>query len=103
MSTKFRKNSVLCSSAYLLLSAVATAATLRVPAAYPTIAAAIEAAHNGDRIVVADGVYTGNGNRDLDFAGKRIRLRSENGPENCIIDCQASQADPHRAFRFHSG
>jgi len=53
-------------------------------------------------VVVLDGVYTGPGNRDLDFGGRLITLRSENGPDNCIIDCQGAEADPHRGFNFHS-
>jgi len=67
-----------------------------------TIQAGINAAVNGDTVWVADGTYTGVGNRDLDFGGKLITVRSENGPENCIIDCQASETDPHRGFYFHS-
>src|SRR5262245_5385852 len=83
----------------LLLAATASASTLRVPSQYATIGAAIAAAHHGDRIVVADGVYTGAGNRDLDFAGKHIHLSSENGPAGCVIDCESQG----RAFHFHSG
>ncbi|MCH7994726.1 MAG: right-handed parallel beta-helix repeat-containing protein, partial [Planctomycetes bacterium] len=37
-------------------------------------------------IVVADGVYVGPNNRDLNFGGRVMRLRSANGPQNCIID-----------------
>ena len=54
----------------------------------------------GDVVVVADGVHTGPGNRDLDFKGKLITVRSEFGPENCIIDCGGSPAEPHRGFIF---
>src|SRR5262245_42288792 len=79
-------------------SARALAATLRVPGQYPTIGAALNAAHNGDRVIVADGTYSGAGNRNLDFAGKHIRVESSGGPANCIIDCQAQG----RAFHFHS-
>ena len=54
---------------------------------------------------MADGTYTGEGNRDIDFNGKAITLRSENGPENCIIDVKgpAIWLDPnsHRGFYFH--
>jgi hypothetical protein len=52
-----------------------------------------------DEIVVADGIYTGTGNKNLDFGGKIIVLRSENGPAHCIIDCEGSG----RGFYFHSG
>ncbi|HIJ66769.1 MAG TPA: S8 family serine peptidase [Planctomycetes bacterium] len=54
----------------------------------------------GDIVVVADGVYTGPGNRDLNFRGKLITVRSELGPQHCIIDCGGTSSDPHRAFVF---
>jgi len=73
------------------------------PADFNTIQAAINDANDGDTIIVADGTYTGDGNRDIDFLGKAITLRSENGPQNCIIDCQGSSSNPHRGFTFHSG
>ena len=78
--------------------------TVYVPADYPTIQAAIDEVCFGEMvIIVADGVYTGPGNRDLDFLGKAITVRSENGPENCIIDCEGTEGQPHRGFSFHNG
>lgn len=65
-----------------------------------TIQAGINGAVNKlDEVIVADGVYTGSGNKNLDFAGRLITLRSASGSENCIIDCE----DDGRAFYFHSG
>jgi subtilisin family serine protease len=56
---------------------------------YPTIQAAIDAAvFEGDVVIVADGIYSGPGNFNLHFNGIPITVRSKNGPENCIIDCQ---------------
>ena len=72
--------------------------TYKVPDDYPTIRDAMNAASNGDTIIVADDVYTGSMNKNLDFNGKAITLKSENGPENCIIDCENSG----RGFYFHS-
>ena len=72
---------------------------IHVPRDYPSIQAAIDAAVDGDTIWVADDVYTGEGNRDIDFKGKAITVANENGPHNCIIDCQ----EQGRGFYFHSG
>jgi len=60
---------------------------------------AINSAVNGDTIIVRAGTYTGPGNRDLDFGGRAITVRSESGAASTIIDCQ----DAGRGFHFHSG
>ena len=72
------------------------------PADFNNIQAAIDDSNDGDTVLVADGTYTGDGNRDIDFHGKAITVKSENGPETCIIDCDGSEWDEHRAFYFHS-
>ena len=64
-----------------------------------TIQRAINATSNGDVVFVADGVYTGSGNKNLSYNGRLITVRSANGPDNCIIDCQGSG----RAFTFENG
>ena len=66
---------------------------------FETIQPAIQAAVDGDEVVVADGTYTGPGNRHIDFKGKAITVKSQNGPEKCIIDCQ----DSDLGFYFHNG
>jgi len=81
---------------------VAGATEWLVPNQYPTIQAAIDASVDGDVVTVADGVYTGTGNRDIDYWGKALTVRSENGPANCTIDCQASPSNKHRGFYFHT-
>ncbi|MHC4737571.1 MAG: right-handed parallel beta-helix repeat-containing protein [Planctomycetota bacterium] len=72
------------------------------PADFDTIQAAVNAAYYGDTVLVADGTYTGDGNRDIEVDGKGITVRSENGPENCIIDCNAMWSEHHRGFTFHN-
>jgi hypothetical protein len=92
--------------AFLLVAIPCEARTITVdgPADFKTIQAAINDANDGDTVLVADGTYTGDGNRDINFWGKAITLRSENGPEKCIIDCQGSEAQPHQGFLFlHNG
>lgn len=66
---------------------------------FDNIQAAIDDANNGDTVIVADGTYTGTGNYNLDFGGRRITVCSQTGPGSCIIDCQNSG----RGFYFHSG
>jgi hypothetical protein len=42
---------------------------------------AIDCSHDGDVIIVPDGIYKG-----IDFKGKAIIVVSENGPKHCIIN-----------------
>lgn len=70
---------------------------------YDSIQQALDAAPRGATevvtIVVADGLYKGFGNRDLDYKGKVLTLRSANGAATCIIDCQQEGM----GFYFHTG
>ncbi len=70
---------------------------------YDSIQKGINTALNGETVIVRDGTYTGAGNRDVDFLGKIITVRSENGPNSCIIDCEGTAVQNHRGFNFHSG
>ncbi|MEK7775523.1 MAG: T9SS type A sorting domain-containing protein [Candidatus Zixiibacteriota bacterium] len=74
------------------------AATIHVPADQPTIQAGINVAVDGDTVLLADGTYTGDGNRDVSFLGKKIVVTSEHGPGFTIIDCEGTPDIPHRAF-----
>ena len=75
----------------LLITPVITfSTTIYIPQDYPTIQAGINASVDGDIIIVADGVYTGVGNKNLQLFGKQITLTSENGPDDCLIDCEGN-------------
>jgi len=67
------------SSAMVSLVATCSATIIHVPQEYPTIQAGIDAAVDLDTVLVADGIYTGYGNRDIDFFGKDIVVMSKNG------------------------
>jgi hypothetical protein len=93
---------------FLLFPRFAAAIERHVPSPYPTIQDAINAAFNGDTIIVAPGTYTGTRNRDIDFLGKAITVRSTdpNDPNvvvATIIDCNGTSSSPHRGFYFHKG
>jgi hypothetical protein len=55
---------------------------------YTTIGEGVAAASDGDTVLVAAGTYSGQSNRNLNFAGRNLVLTSEAGAENTIIDCE---------------
>ncbi len=75
---------------------------------YATIQAAVDHARAGDVIVLQPGTYSGKGNRNINYQGKDITIRSVN-PDNpgwveeTIIDCNSSDFEQSRAFIFQSG
>ena len=87
----------------LLLSALSlSAATIRVPDDYSTIQAAIDAAVTKDTILIADGTYSGDGNRDLEIP-VNLTIMSENGAAYTIIDAGGGPGDEHRCIEIAAG
>ncbi|MBU2652511.1 MAG: right-handed parallel beta-helix repeat-containing protein, partial [Bacteroidetes bacterium] len=76
--------------------------TVNVPIDYVTIQEAIDHASDNDTIILADGIYAGTGNRNLVCYGLPLTIKSANGPENCIIDCEGLVGEDRIAFTFRS-
>jgi len=57
-------------------------AVLRVPEDFPSIGTALDASVDHDRVLVGPGTYV----EQVDFAGRRITLRSTRDPEQTVID-----------------
>jgi Peptidase family M28/Right handed beta helix region len=72
--------------------------TRRVPQDYATVQAAIDAATDGDEVLIAAGTYSGPGNSLINVGGKVLTIRGEAGPTACIIDAGAAL----RGFLFQT-
>jgi predicted outer membrane repeat protein len=70
----------------------------------PTIQAGVDSASSGDVVELAPGEYMGDGNRDVDFLGKAITVRSEGlDATQVIILPYGNEHECHRGFVFQSG
>jgi len=96
--------STILGTVILLSVSTAFAAERRVPSQYPTIQAAIDDCSNGDVVVILPGTYRGSGNREINFGGKAITVRSRD-PDNIrivertVVDCEIAG----RGFKFCTG
>ncbi|MBN1551651.1 right-handed parallel beta-helix repeat-containing protein [bacterium] len=91
------KKVVLFISLILVINSI-QGAVIHIPGDQPTIQQGIDIAINGDTVLIADGTYSGDGNRNIDFNGKAITVTSENGPNYSVINCSSEG----RGFHFHS-
>jgi parallel beta-helix repeat protein len=69
-----------------VLSGVVAAEIHHVPTDFPTIQYAVDAAVDGDEIIVAPGTYTSTADEVVDMRGKEIWLHSSKGAQVTIID-----------------
>jgi parallel beta-helix repeat protein len=80
--------------AVLCMPALASSDIIYVPDDYTTIQEAIDAAVDGDTVLVKPGTYVEN----IDFLGKAITVKSELGPDSTIID--GNQAGSVVTFQY---
>jgi parallel beta-helix repeat protein len=86
----------------LFCASQSRAATLNVPAGYAKIQDAINAANNGDTVVVAQGTYVEN----TDFKGKAITVTSTNPLDATVVaatNIQGGNSGPVVSFKTGEG
>ncbi len=88
----------------LLATGAAADVYIVAPPGPLTIQDAIDQCVDGDIVELMDGIFTGDGNRDLVLGGLEITVRSASGdPTSCIIDCEADEFDMHCGFNLDGG
>ena len=87
-----RTTSALAALASLLITSAAPAGTILVDlnggGHYLTIGEAVQAAVDGDSLLVAPGQYVGANNRAIDPGDKNLVIIGVAGPDSTIIDCE---------------
>ena len=79
-----------CIICTLFFATVATGKTIQVceNAKFTTIQSAVNAANDGDKVVVCDGIYQGSENKNIEIT-KSITIKSRSKKTDaCIIDCE---------------
>ena len=100
------KNLITC-LVMCMLSGTALATTWTVDddgkADFDNIQAAIDAASDGDEIVIAPGTYTGTGTNVVDLLGKGITLRASGPAEETLIDGEFARSGLHTGNNSNNG
>ena len=68
-----------------------------------TIQDGVNASFDGDTVLVGPGTYIGAGNRDISLFGKRITVKSTNGPSLTVMDIEGSPSAIHGGFFLNNG
>jgi hypothetical protein len=87
---------IIIAAVIIAIPALAISDTIHVPADYPTIQAAIDAAVDGDTVLVAPGTYVEN----IDFMGKAITVKSSAGAESTVINGKNPQNPDYGSVVF---
>ncbi len=100
-----KKNIITIACLIAVLTANSALGTIRyVPQEYANIQDAVLACQDFDTVVIAPGRYIGPGNRNINFRGKAITVRSTDPAssqiiKDTIIDCEGQG----RGFTFYTG
>ncbi|MHC4394473.1 MAG: right-handed parallel beta-helix repeat-containing protein [Planctomycetota bacterium] len=86
----------------VLIAGSAPATDRNVPLPYPTIQAAIEACDDFDTVIVAPGKYFGSDNRDINFDGKPITVRSSDPNDPQIVNATVIDCEGEPGFVFNT-
>ena len=66
---------------------------------FRTIRQAVDASQTGDTVILLDGTYSTADDRGIAFGQRQLFVRSRNGPEHCVVDCQGA----NKAFTLSTG
>ncbi len=82
-------NRCLIAGLILLLNTSAIAGAVFVPWDFDTIQEAVDNVSNGDSVLVGEGVFTGEGNRNISMEGRSLYIGSTSGRDYTTLDIEA--------------
>ncbi len=94
----------------IIFTGTVTAVERHVPSEYSTIQAAIDTSSNGDVVIIAPGIYTGTGNKNITYLGKAITVRSADPYDQSVVESTVIDGEgeiggewDNTGFIFNSG